>query len=292
NLKKDEIIDGYRLIEPLIQNERTWLVEKKGKKYVLKFPPLEAVEDEKILDLFIKEAWNARRLKVGFFPKAIIPKKRSYQYYVMEYIEGENLKGKKLKVEEALKLAKTLLRMSQYLLKIDLVHGDIKPENIIKTKTFKVVDFGSIVEIFSINSRAGTPSYLAPERLKGEAISEASEIFSIGVTLYELLTGRLPYGEIEPFSNPVFKKARRVTYYNKNVPLWLEAVIMRAIEVDKFKRYQNYSEMMYELSNPDKVKPYFEKVSILDIDENSYKKAFFISLIINFILAGIILFKI
>ena len=292
SLKKNQIIDGFRLIKPLVQNNRTWLVEKKGKKYVMKFPLFEALDDDRVLDLFIKEAWNARRLKAGFFPKAVIPKKRTFRYYLMEYINGENLQGKKLSVDEAVRLAKMLLRAEQFLLKYDLVHGDIKPENIIKTKTFKIVDFGSIVEIFSINNRAGTPSYLAPERLRGDAISERSEIFSIGVTLYELLTGKLPYGEIEPFSNPTFKKPKRVTFYNKNVPLWFEAVIMRAIEVDKFKRYQNYSEMMYELSNPDKVRAYFEKVSILDVDDKSYKRAFFISLIINFILFGILLFKI
>ncbi len=294
-LKAKEVIDGYTLLKPLIQNERTWLVEQKGVKYVMKFPLVEAIEDESALDSFIKEAWNAKRLKAGFFPKAVIPKNRSKRYYIMEYVEGESLKDriskKPLHIDDAINLAKFLIKASQYLLKFNLVHGDIKPENIIITKrkekeVFKLVDFGSIVEIFSIANRAGTPSYLSPERFKGEPISESSEIFAIGVTLYQALTGKFPYGEIEPFQNPLFKKAKRVRELNKNVPEWLESVIMRAIEIDKDRRYAHYSEMDYELNNPENVKPYFDKsVSLIEREPAKvYKIAFIVSFLINLLL--------
>jgi len=171
-LTRGQEIDGYRLVEPLIQNERTWLAEKKGVKYVLKFPPLEAIDDEKQLDLFVQEAWNASRLKAGFFPKAVIPRNRTVRYYVMEYLEGRNLKEiaskRPLPVEDAINLGRFLLNACQYLLKYDLVHGDIKPENIVVVerhgkKVFKLVDFGSIVEIFSIASRAGDTYFQNPQ---------------------------------------------------------------------------------------------------------------------------------
>ena len=271
-LKAGQTIDGYRLLESLIQNDRTWLVEKHGKRYVMKFPPLEAIDDEKMLDLYVKEAWNASRLKAGFFPKAVIPKNRTARYYIMPYIEGTTLKAmitrKPLPVEDAINLAKMLLHACQYLLKYDLVHGDIKPENILVTerhgkKVFKLIDFGSIVETFSIASRAGTPSYLAPERFAGEPISEQTEIFAVGVTLYEALTTRFPYGEIEPFQTPTFKAPKGVRTYNKVVPAWLESVVMRAIETDHTHRYELYSEMEYELTHPEKVKPYFNKNATL-----------------------------
>ncbi len=295
SLSKGHVIDGYRLEQPLIQNERTWLATNKGKKYVLKFPPKEAAEDSQLLDLFVQEAWNAKRLKAGFFPKAVIPKNRTLRYYVMEYIEGDTLEKRiskhPLHIDQAVDLAKFLLRSSQYLLGFNLVHGDIKPQNIIITKrrdkeVFKLVDFGSIVEIFSIASRAGTPSYLAPERFLGEPISEGSEIFAIGVTLYQALTGRYPYGEIEPFQKPTFKKPKPVSHYNKKVPLWLESVIMRAIERDKNRRYKHYSEMLYELENPKKVKPYFDpSASLIERDPlKVYKTAFIVSAVLNFIL--------
>ncbi|MCW8838755.1 MAG: protein kinase [Thiovulaceae bacterium] len=296
SLSVKQTIDGYTLEKSLIQNERTWLCSKKNKQYVLKFAPTEAIEDERILDLFVKEAWNAKRLKADFFPKAVIPKNRSARYYVMQLFDGEDLdsylSNKSLTIDDGVELASTLLNMLQYLLKFDLVHGDIKPHNIMISKDekenlkFKIIDFGSITEIFSKNTRAGTPSFLSPERFRDESISETSEIFAIGVTLYLALTGKYPYGEIEPFQNPNFKEAKKPSKYNKNIPLWLESIILRSISIDKDARYQNYSEMVYELSNPQKVKPYFSKNTPLIEREPVlfYRVGFTIMTIINFIL--------
>jgi serine/threonine protein kinase len=295
-LNKGERIDGYRLIRPLIQNERTWLAEKKGVKYVLKFPEMQAIEDETYLDLFVKEAWNASRLKAGFFPKAVIPRNRTVRYYVMSYLEGPTLKEeiakKPLPAEDAIALGKFLLHACQYLLKFDLVHGDIKPENIIVLRrhgkrVFKLIDFGSIVEVFSTASRAGTPSYLAPERFTGEPISEQSEIFAVGVTLYEALSRRYPYGEIEPFQTPTFKTPRPLRRHNALVPAWLESVVMRSIERERERRYERYSEMEYELTHPEKVKPYYDReASLLEREPvKVYRWLFILSFIVNVVLA-------
>ena len=112
----------------------------------------------------------------------------------MQLLKGEDLNKymshKQVSIDDSVSLANTLLNMSQFLLKSDLVHGDIKPQNLMISKNdyqdleFKIIDFGSMTEIFSNDTRAGTPSFLSPERFQGEAISESSEIFSIGVTLY------------------------------------------------------------------------------------------------------------
>ena len=295
-LKKGQVVDGYTLIKPLIQNERTWLVHKKTKDYVIKFAPSEASDDEMMLDIFVKEAWNAKRLKAPFFPKAVIPKIRTMRYYVMQLFEGEDLDNylehKHLSIDDSVALAKRLLEMSQFLLKYDLVHGDIKPPNVMIAKDddenleFKVIDYGSITEIFSTTSQAGTPSFLAPERFVGEAISESSEIFAIGVTLYLTLTGRYPYGEIEPFQTPTFKEAKKPSSFNKNIPDWLDSVILRSIAIDKKDRYEHYSEMSYEMKYPSKVKPYF--ATNLSIMERSpllfYKSGFIVMFVINLIL--------
>ncbi len=299
-LKQGDNIDGYILEKSLIQNDRTWIAKQKGKEYVLKFAPVEAKDDEAVLDLFVKEAINAKRLKAGFFPKAVIPKNRTHRYYVMEKLEGVTLKEyilkRNLHIDDAVHLAKTLLNMGQYLLKFDLVHGDIKPENIMVTKrkdkiVFKVIDFGSISELYSIDSKAGTPSYLAPERFKETSISEATEIFAIGVVLYESLTKKYPYGEIEPFQTPTFKKPKRPHFLNKNIPLWFESIILRSIDIDEDRRYKNYSEMLYELENSDKVKPYFDKEqSLIERDPvSAYKIGFLFMLFVNIILIYLLL---
>lgn len=293
SLKKDQIIDGYKLEKSLIQNNRTWICSKKTKKYVVKFAPVEAIDDEIILDLFVKEAWNAKRLKVNFFPKSVIPKNRTARYYVMQLFHGEDLDSylshKQITIDDAVELASTLLNMSQFLLRYDLVHGDIKPPNIMISKDddenleFKIIDFGSITEIFSKDTKAGTPSFLSPERFQGESISESSEIFSIGVTLYLALTGKYPYGEIEPFQSPSFKEAKKPSVYNKNIPAWLDSVILRSISIDKELRYEHYSEMSYELKSPQNVKPFFAKDATL-IERSPltfYKTAFIMMLILN-----------
>ena len=293
--KVGEVVDGYKLVKPLIQNNRTWLCVNKGIQYVIKFAPIEAGEDETILDFFVKEVWMAKRLKAGFFPKAVVPKKRTHRYYIMSYIDGISLKDfmskKPLTVDMGIELAQFLLKMSQFLSKLDLVHGDIKPENILVSKrkekfVFKMVDFGSITEAYSDVSRAGTPSYLAPERFDQAPITEQTEIYAIGVTLYESLTQKFPFGEIEPFQNPSFDKTpKHPTKFNAKIPNWLESVILRAIESNTDKRYHNYSEMLYEMNNPSKVKPYFDKnLSFIERNEKMvYKVGFIVMFVLNIV---------
>lgn len=295
SLKKGDEIDGFKLTQSLIQNDRTWLCEKKGLAYVIKFAPKEAIDDTQVLDQFVKEVWNAKRLKAGFFPKTIVPKKRTARYYIMNYVEGSDLKKylqkRHLSVEESIALAKTLMKMSQFLLKYDLVHGDIKPENIIiierdGKKVFKIIDFGSITEVYSTSSKAGTPSYLAPERFQQSAINEKTEVFAIGVTLFESLTGKFPYGEIEPFQTPTFKQPKFPSKFNNNIPSWLESILLRSISINENLRYEHYSNMLFELENPNKVKPYYDKnTPILKKDPlKFYKYGFFILLLLNFYL--------
>jgi len=159
-----------------------------------------------------------------------------------------------------------------------------KDEN--ENLSFKIIDFGSMTEVFSLNSKAGTPSFLSPQRFSGESICESSEIFSIGVTLYLALTGKYPYGEIEPFQNPNFKDAKKPSTYNSNIPDWLDSVVLRSIALDKNLRYEHYTEMLYEIKRPHKVKPYFPKNTTLM--ERSplkfYKNGFIIMSVINFLL--------
>ena len=296
SLKKGQVIDEYKLEKSLIENDRTWVCSKNTKQYVIKFAPSEAIDDDMALDIFVKEAWNAKRLKANFFPKAVIPKNRTYRYYVMQLFAGEDLDNylaiKKITIDDAITLAVTLLNMSQFLLKYDLVHGDIKPPNIMIAKDenenleFKIIDFGSITEIFSSTTKAGTPSFLSPERFEDAAINESSEIFAIGISIYLSLTGKYPYGEIEPFQTPTFKEAKKPSLYNNNIPNWLDSVILRAIALDRGRRYEHYSEMEYELKNPTKVKPFFAKNATLM--ERSplafYKAGFIIMTLLNIIL--------
>ena len=290
--QKGDKIDGYLLKQSLIANNRTWICEKRGHEYVIKFAPYEVVEDEIILDFFVKEVWIAKRLKAGFFPKVAVPTNRSHRYYIMTLIKGVTLKEytdkKPLSVDLSVELSIFLLKMSQYLIKQDMVHGDIKPENIMVYTAkndkiaFKMVDFGSITEAYSDVTRAGTPSYLAPERFKQAPVSEQTEVYAIGVTLYEAMTQKFPFGEIEAFQTPSFEKnVKEPSQINAVIPTWLDSVLLRALESNTDKRYNNYSEMQYEITNPDKVKPYFyESTSFVKRHETMVYKVGFISMFI------------
>jgi serine/threonine protein kinase len=269
-LHRGDEFDGHRLLNPLAQNERVWLAEaRNGNRVVLKFPPPEAAETESLRNAFIREAWNATRLSSPDLVRAWMPEAPALRCYVMEFIDAPTLRavlrGGRLGVEEARELAQFLLRVAQFLLRHDLAHGDIKPENILVLRAdggsaFRLLDLGSAAELFSITSRAGTASYLAPERFRGAALSERTEIFAIGVTLYESLTGAYPYGEIERFQTPRFDSApRRPSRLNSAVPEWLESILLRAIEADPERRYQHLSEIDYDFAHPERVTPHHRK---------------------------------
>ncbi|MDF1879915.1 bifunctional protein-serine/threonine kinase/phosphatase [Sulfurimonas sp. MAG313] len=293
-LKVGDTFDGYELVSSMMEHGRIWKVSKDNKIFVMKFPMAIAKEDPVALEAFVKEAWYAKQVSHKAFGDAWVPEDRSARYYLMELIEGINLteylKNSPITIDSAIALAKFLHKAEAHLLHLGLVHGDIKPENIIVYNkegevgvNFKMVDFGSVVEVFEVNSRAGTPSYLAPERFLGSAINETTEIFSIGVTLYWALTGKFPYGEIEPFQTPVFKQAKLASSLNKNIPDWFESIIMHCIATKEEDRYAHYSELFYALKSPEKVKPYYRKDSSFIEREPLlfYKVGFFILLVTN-----------
>jgi serine/threonine protein kinase len=285
-LGKGDEIDGFMLVKPFQQSDRTWLATREGQRFVLKFAPVEAQSSEEILNLFIKETWNAQRLRDrGFFPRAFLPEGATARFYAMEFIEAPSLKAflrsRRLAVDEAIALGKFLLEAEQDLLRFDLVHGDIKPENILVLSgydrmQFKLIDFGSVAEIFSVTSRAGTASYLSPERFHEAPISERTELFAAGVTLFEALTGALPYGEIERFQTPRFHEPKRPQKLNANIPPWLDSVLLRSVARETPPRYQHYSEMSFDLAHPEKVIPFrFKGQGLLGRDPLLFYKAGF-----------------
>jgi serine/threonine protein phosphatase PrpC len=294
-LRAGQVIDGYELLASFGSNERTWTAQRGSEKVVMKFAPREARADEAIRNQFVKEIWSLTRLQDEHFIRAFTPAENTTLCYCMEYLEAPNLKvflrGGTFSTDHAAALLRFLLDAAQYLLRFDLVHGDLKPENILVLKrgdvlSFKLIDFGSINEIFTVTSRAGTPSYLAPERFHGAACSERTEIFALGVILYQVLTGSFPYGEVEPFQTPAFGTPRRLTKLNPNVPPWLEAVALRAVAVKPEHRYQSFSEMKFDLDHPASVRPFFDSsVPLLERDPALfYKIAFALSAALNLFL--------
>ena len=302
-LRPGDLVDHFKLIRPLQDSARVWLAEKiptatpstsdspsstnaenaTDARHVLKFPPLEARDDEARRDAFLRELWQTARIDSPDFIRATIPTEGTLRYYVMDYVEAPTLRAHladdPLRVEETVELARFLLRASQHLLSRDHAHGDLKPDNILVLRDgenlrFLLIDLGSAAEVFSVTNRAGTPSYLAPERFQNAPLSERTELFAIGVTLYESLARAYPYGEVERFQTPRFDTSpKRLTRLNAAVPPWLESVILRALAPDPDDRYQNFSEMAYDLDHPSEVTPFYGKnTSLLDRDPVRFYK--------------------
>lgn len=258
--------DGWTLLRSFGANDRCWLAEREGCRQVMKFAPLEANDQPTIKHGFLKETWNAIRFsEEAPFVKAWENPQRTSLYYIMEFVDAPGLESllrqRRLQVDEALQLGNFLVGACSRLLRHDLVHGDIKPENVLVGSAydslfFKLIDLGSSCEVFSHTSRAGTASYLAPERFTNAPISERTEIFSIGVTLYQSLTGQLPFGAIERFQTPVFREPKAPSAINPLIPPWLDAIVLRACAIQPERRSQHFSELSFDLSNPQKVRPW------------------------------------
>ena len=302
-LEKGASIDGFTLVRAFQESDRTWLALRDGQRHVLKFAPAAAADNDQLLALFIKETWNAERLRgAGFFPRAFVPENAAHRCYAMEFIEAPSLKAflksRRLSVDEAIALGAFLLAAEQHLLRFDLVHGDLKPENILVLPgydriQFKLIDFGSVTEIFSITSRAGTASYLAPERFQAAPISERTEVFALGVTLFEALTGAYPYGEIERFQTPRFGDPVPPAKLNPNLPAWLNSLLLRALARDPQARYQHYSELLFDLAHPEHVAP-VHPVGAPLLERNPlafYRAGFFLLLLVTLLLLLLLLQK-
>lgn len=259
---------GHTLLRSFDPDDRVWLAHRQsdGARRVLKFAPQDARHDEKLRALFSSEIAQARRLQSAFFPAAEIPPGDPVACYSLDYIEAPTLReclvDRPLVTEEVIALGRFLVAAAQFLLAHDLVHGDVKPENILVVRRgiaaeFLLLDFGSVAPLFAPPSRAGTASYIAPERFTGAPHSERTEVYGIGVTLFEAATRTYPYGEIERFQNPRFAAPRRPARLNPTLPDWLEAVLLHAVAAEPGRRYQNYSQLTFDLNHPDKVEPFF-----------------------------------
>ena len=180
--------------------------------------------------------------------RARVPTEPAQRYYVQDYIEAPTLRSvlrnRTLPVEGVIALGKFLSRTAQILVRHRLAPGDLKPEYILVLRSgdpweFRLIDLGTAAAMFSTTSRAGTASYLAPERFQNAPVSERTEVFTIGVILYEALAGRLPFGEIERFQSPRFNSAPKpVSRFNVAVPYWLDSIVQRAIAPITRERYQ------------------------------------------------------
>lgn len=213
-------------------------------------------EEREYRERFFHEAQAAGRLLhpgiVTIFDVGEEPESRA-PYIVMEFITGQSLNAllsgetKKLPLDTALRLAEELAEALDYAHAQGVVHRDIKPANILITEDghAKIADFGiaklNLAHLTIPGHAIGTPAYMSPEQLDGQAVDGRSDLFSLGVVLYNMITGHKPF-QGNTAASVCFKVTNRdplpATSFDVGLPPELDAVIARALAKDPAQRYQ------------------------------------------------------
>ena len=261
-IERDTVIDGrYRVLNRLGSGgmadvycaEDTQL----GRQVALKLLYRRFAEDAEFVERFRREASSAAGLQhpniVGVFDRG----EWDGTYYIaMEYLKGHTLKQLvrehgAMPPDLAVDITIQVLRAAKFAHKRGVVHRDIKPHNVILDEEgrAKVTDFGiaraGASDMTETGSIMGTAQYLSPEQAQGQPVSPRSDLYSIGVMLYELLTGRVPFDAESPVTialKHVSEPPMPPRELNPAIPPALEAVVLRALEKDPARRFADADE--------------------------------------------------
>lgn len=273
-------MDGYRVVREIHASKRTQVYlavdEETGQQVVLKTPSVNYEDDPLYLDLFLHEEWIGKRVQSQHLLTMVNhARPKQFLYSVSEYVEGKTLRSwmhdnAAADLSEIRDIVGQIARGLHALHKMEMIHQDLKPENIMIDRhgTVKIIDFGSvkiagIEEVTTPVNRLtllGTKNYTAPEYLLGYPCTPRSDIFSLAVIVYEMITGHLPYGE--KYSESTINKLAYVPArdYYSDLPVWIDKALEKALRKNPQRRYEELSEFIYDLSNPnnDLLKDYHE----------------------------------
>lgn len=267
-------LDNYEILRPLHSSNRSHVYLAReihsNKQLVLKTPSLELSLDANLLEGFLKEEWVARRVNSAHVLKADLAKvERSHLYTVFDYVEGQTLAqwaqdNPKPSLEKVRGLIEQIAKGLNALHRMEMLHQDIRPENIMITLdgTVKIIDFGTVFVAglaesnpkYESNNLQGTALYSAPEYFIGDAGSVKSELFSLGVITYFLLSGRYPY-HTQVAKTKNLASQRNLRYHSvldedSDIPIWVDDAIRKAVHPLPEKRHQGLFEFVHNLRAP------------------------------------------
>jgi serine/threonine protein phosphatase PrpC len=268
------ILDGYRITRELHASSTSQLYlavdTETGEKVVLKTPSVNFEDDPAYLERFQLEEWIGRRVVSPHVVQTVEQKRpRRFLYYVLEYVDGKTLEqmlddAGTLDLKTVRELVPQIIAGLRAFHRLDMLHQDLKPGNIMVTHdgVLKIIDFGStkIAGIADISTPVerrellGTKHYTAPEYLLGKHGTSKSDQFALGCIVYQMLTGKLPYGE-KLASVRDQRGINRLSYRPisesiTDIPHWVDKAIRKAVQLTPESRYEAMSEFESDLIKP------------------------------------------
>lgn len=251
-LKAGQTFEGWRVEARVGDSQQSLLYrvrDHQQQPWLLKTIARSRVDETGARQALLLEEWFLRRVAGVNFPEVNACTQRQHLYYVMREHSGRTFADLfesegPMPLPQWLGLAQNLIGAVALLHRRNIIHRDIKPENLLldASGALRVLDFGlaycpglSVVENGDV---AGTPSFIPPEAFGGAEPGPAFDLYAASVTLYFLLTGHYPYGEIEPFQHRRFGHPQPVGRYRPDVPEWLEQHLQRALLADPLKRFE------------------------------------------------------
>lgn len=260
-LKPGQRFEGWHVETQLGQSRQSLLYRVRDAQqhsWLLKTLPAHREDDSEAAQSLLQEEWFLRRVAGRFFPEVHSASGRQHLYYLMREHPGINLAEHhrlhgNLSLNQGIDIATHLLRALGMLHRRNILHRDIKPDNLLLNQDgdLRVLDFG-LAYCPGLSTQApgelpGTPSYIAPEIYSGAAPTASQDLYSAGVTLYYLLTGHYPHGEIEAFQRPRFGTPVPASRYRPDLPEWLVHNLDQALANDPAQRFETAEQWLLAL---------------------------------------------
>lgn len=302
-------LDGYVIVRDLHHSSRSHIYlaldEETGEQVALKTPSVDLQDNEVYLDRFLLEEWIARRIDSAHVLKPCVrTRERSHLYLAMEFIDGQTLAqwmidNPRPSLQAVRGIAEQIAKGLQAFHRMEMLHQDLRPENILVDRlgTVRIIDFGS-VWVAGLADNLPTPSteilgtvqYTAPEYFLGEGGSTRSDLFSLGVIVYQMLTGRLPYGtqvaRVRTRADQRRLQYRSATDAHPEIPGWVDEALKKALHPSALKRYGVLTEFLHDLHEPNLELVRGRSTSLIDKNPLLFWK--FVALLLSIALIGVV----
>ena len=273
-LEAGDMLDHYRLDSTVARSGMATLFKatdtRGGRQVAIKIPHAEMQADPVLVERFRREQEIGQELDHPGVVKTYNSEERSRLYMVLEWVDGRLLRAilneqPRMPIERATHLVLEICDALDTMHKHGVVHRDLKPENIMvdDADRIKLIDFGIAMKedarrltFVDMSATLGTPDYISPEQVKGQRGDQRSDIYSLGVMFYEMLTGEPHFVGTNPLAvmnERVLHDAEPVRRRRPEVSPELEEILNRALVRDPRQRYQTASEMAWELEHQEQV---------------------------------------